>query len=194
MLQAPGLLSLRGWESRRDRANTQTIGRNTGGLGKGQNSRGRWWQRLKQRGSEAPEIGSCRPGSSRSQERRLSRVGCEGQEAGSRGSISHMPSQLGTNPQGWMEPSSGTEKEGWHCTQGQRCGVLRASYRCLLTLQLPCTCHHHPRNPGPLPWLLPPSSSAVTHLGCCSRWSWCSQVEAGVDKGMGQGPGRRSCP
>ena len=123
MLQAPGLLSLRGWQSHRDRANMQTIGRNTGGLGKGQNSRGRWWQRLKQRSSEAPEIGSCWPGSSRSQERRLSRVGCEGQEAGSRGSISCMPSQLGTNPQGWTEPSSGTEREGWHCTQGQRCGV-----------------------------------------------------------------------
>lgn len=43
-------------------------------------------------------------------------MGYEGQEAGSWSSVSRMPSQLGTNPQGWMELSSRMEKEGWHCT------------------------------------------------------------------------------
>lgn len=140
---------------------------NTGGLGKGQNSRGRWWQRLKQRGSEAPEIGSCWAGSSRSQERRLSRVGCEGQEAGSRLSVSRMPSQLGTNPQGWTEPSSGKEKEGWHCTPRPAVGC------CFLRSELSLPLHttaslHLPPSPQK-PWA-PATASPSLFIGRHLPW------------------------
>lgn len=39
-----------------------------------------------------------------------------------------------------------------------------------------------------------PSLFDVTHLGCCSRWSCWPQVEVGVGRGTGQGPGLRSSP
>lgn len=53
---------------------------------------------------------------------------------------------------------------------------------------------HEPRNPGALLGLLSLSLSSITHLGCCSRWSWCPPVEVGVDRGTGRGPGLRSFP
>ena len=74
------------------------------------------------------------------------------------------------------------------------CFFEGARYLCLFTPHPPCTCHHHPRNPGPLLGLLPPSLSAITHLGCCSRWSWCPREGVGVDRGTGRGPGLRSSP
>lgn len=69
---------------------------------------------------------------------------------------------------------------------------------CMLPLPLHTTIPLHlsrePRDPVPLLGLLSPTSSKVTHLGCCNRWSWRPPVEAGVGRGMGQGPGLRSFP
>ena len=64
----------------------------------------------------------------------------------------------------------------------------------LFTPQSPLHLSREPRDPVPLLGLLSPTSSNVTHLGCCNRWSWRPPVEAGVGRGMGQGPGLRSFP
>lgn len=89
------------------------------GPGKGQNSRGRWWQRLKQRGSEAPEIGSCWAGNSGVRREEASRVGCEGQEAGSRLSVSAcLPNWVPTK--GWTEQAAGRKRKDGTAPQGQQ--------------------------------------------------------------------------
>lgn len=112
------------------------------------------------------------------------------------GQLLTRPSQLGADPQIWMEPGSKGEEEGAEWASVPPSPVTRVVFWgvSVTTTHPAPPSHMSPEILGLWLGLLSPSLSSITYLGCCSRWSWCPPVEAGVGRGMGRGPGLRSFP
>lgn len=167
----------------------------TQGPGEGPRAPGAGGGRRLKQGLGAPEIGSCWAGSSRSQEREAEQGGVRGGRRLAHGSVS--PACLPN----WYQPA-GLDRTKQRDGKGRMALHPKASsgvlfYRSELSLPLPTTAslHHHPSPQKP--WA-PATASPPTHRPSPTLAAvvvgLSSGRRRGVDRGTGQGPGRRSSP
>lgn len=120
--EAPGLFT-RGWESCRDRATMQTIGRKHRGPGEGPELQGQVVA-YQAKGPLGPlRSAAAGLGAQESGEEAEQGVGCEGRRL-AHGSVSPACLPNCTSPQGWQNQAAGRKRKDGTAPQGQQWGVV----------------------------------------------------------------------